>query len=144
MKDKKIITAAALAALSAGALVATGPQPAQARGRQSDAAAAAAAPAPAERVLTSLLVALKNDDYKAFVADGEAPFKAVLTKPMLAEVSAQAAPRLKRGYQVTYLGALNQKGYQVYLWKLIYADGGDDSLVSLSLRAGKIGGFFIN
>ena len=141
MKDKKTITAAALAALSAGALVAAGPQPAQARGRQSD---VAAAPAPAERVLTSLLVALKNDDYKAFVADGEAPFKAVLTKPMLAEVSAQAAPRLKRGYQVAYLGALNQKGYQVYLWKLIYADGGDDSLVSLSLRAGKIGGFFIN
>ena len=105
---------------------------------------APAAPPPVQHIFMAVLTALKNDDYAGFVADAEAPFKAALTKPMLAQVNAQLSPRLKGGYRTLYLGKLSQKGYQVYLWKLTYTDGGDDSLASLSLKAGKIGGFFIN
>ena len=126
---------AALAVLAVSVL----PRPVQAA-----TSAAAVAPAPAERVFTSLLAAIKTDDYAAFVADGEPALKAALTKPMLDEVNAQFAPRMKQGYRTVYLGELNQKGYQVYLWKLSYTGGGDDSLASLSLKAGKVGGFFIN
>ena len=139
---KTITKAVALAALTLGAVcMASLSSPAQAAARP---AAPAEAPAPAQHVLTSLLAAIKADDYAAFTADAEAVFKNALTKPMLDQVSAAETPRLKKGYRAAYLGELNQKGYRVYLWKLTYTDGGDDSLVSLSLKAGKVGGFFIN
>ena len=114
------------------------------RAARAAAAPPAVAAAPVEHIFASLLAAIKTDDYAAFVAEGEPAFKAALTKPMLTEVSAQLAPRLEKGYHVVYLGQLNQHGYLVYLWKLSYTDGGDDSLASLSLKAGKVGGFFIN
>ena len=127
------------AALALGVLVGTGP-----RSVQAAPAPSAVAAAPVERVFSSLLAAIKADDYAAFVAEGEPAFKAALTKPMLTQVSTQIAPRMEKGYHVVYLGQLNQHGYLVYLWKFSYTDGGDDSLASLSLKAGKVGGFFIN
>ena len=132
----KKVVAAALATLAVGVWAGARPRPAL--------AAPPTAPAPVERVFTSLLTAIRADDYAAFVADGEPVFKAALTRPMLDEVNAQFAPRIKQGYRAIYLGELNQKGYLVYLWKLSYTGGGDDSLASLSLKAGKVGGFFIN
>ncbi|MEH2102821.1 MAG: hypothetical protein V7K76_24360 [Nostoc sp.] len=42
------------------------------------------------------------------------------------------------------MGNLKQQGYQVYLWKLTFLDGGDDVLARLSLKDGKIGGFWLN
>ena len=137
---KRTLAAAALAAFVMIVLAGTSQRPVQA----APPASVAAAPAPVERVFTSLLAAIKADDYAAFVTDAQPAFKAALTKPMLDEVNAQFAPRIKQGYKVVYLGQLSQHGYQVYLWKLSYTGGGDDSLASLSLKAGKVGGFFIN
>jgi hypothetical protein len=50
---------------------------------------------------------------------------------------------MKKGYDATYLGELKQSGCKVYLWKLAYKDGRDDTLARLSLKDGKVAGFLL-
>ena len=95
------------------------------------------------RILKKLLGAVEVNDYDSFVTDGNAVFKAVLTKQMLESVSIQLSPRMKKGYDTTYLGQLKQQGGQVCLWKLVYKDGGDDTLVKLVLKDGRVAGFWL-
>lgn len=97
----------------------------------------------ARPVLDKLLEAVVANDYDGFVADGTAEVKAAMTKQMLEGVSAQMAPRMKKGYDATYLGELKQSGCKVYLWKLAYKDGGDDILAKLSIKEGKVAGFLL-
>jgi len=94
-------------------------------------------------VLDKLLKAVEANDYDSFVADGTAEVKAGLTKQMLEGVSVQMAPRMKQGYHAEFLGVLKQQGCQVYLWKLTYKDGGDDTLARLALKNGKVAGFLL-
>jgi hypothetical protein len=51
--------------------------------------------------------------------------------------------KLKAGYDLAYLGDLNQRGYQVTLWRIRFKSGGDDLLATLSMRDGKVGGYWI-
>lgn len=90
-----------------------------------------------------MLAALQTKSLKDFVAEGEPPFRANMTQWMLDSLSAQFAPRLKQGYTTTFLGQLNQQHYVVYLWKLEFKAGGDDLLVTMPVKAGKVGGFFL-
>ncbi len=93
-------------------------------------------------VADKLIKALVHDDYASFVADGDAAFKG-LTKEQFEGAVKQLSARLKSGYEVTWLGELKQKGFTVSLWKLTFKDGGDDLLGTLSLKDGKVGGFWI-
>ena len=102
-----------------------------------------AEPEGAAATVKKLLVAVQANDYDAFVAQGNATVKAGLTKQMLEGVSAQLAPRMEKGYDSLYLGALKQQGCDVYLWKLTYRDGGDDTLVKLVMKDGKVAGFWL-
>ena len=103
---------------------------------------AAEPPSGAQAASDKLLAAIASGDYAAFVADGDAAFKG-LKKEQFDAVAAQLGPRFKSGYEATYLGDLNQKGYQVTLWRLRFKAGGDDALATLSLKDGKIGGYWI-
>lgn len=98
---------------------------------------------PGRAILDKLLKAIEANDYDSFVADGADVFKAALTKQMFQGVSGQFSPRLKKGYTISYLGELKQQGCQVLLWKLSYNDGGDDTLVKLVLKDGKVVGFLL-
>jgi len=91
---------------------------------------------------TKLLNAITSDDYAAFVADGNAAFQG-LKKDQFEAVVSQIGFRLKEGYDLTYLGDLKQKGYQVTLWRIRFKSGGDDLLATLSMKDGKVGGFWI-
>jgi hypothetical protein len=91
---------------------------------------------------TKLLNATTSDDYAAFVADGNAAFQG-LKKDQFEAVVSQIGFRLKEGYDLTYLGDLKQKGYQVTLWRIRFKSGGDDLLATLSMKDGKVGGFWI-
>ena len=104
---------------------------------------AADAPSDAAAISAKLFAALENTDYAAFVAAGDAVFQQKLKPEQFAAVAAQLAPMLKAGHAVTYLGELQQKGFRVTLWKLSFRQGGDDLLVTLSLKDGKVGGFWI-
>jgi hypothetical protein len=89
-----------------------------------------------------IISALTTADYQLFVSDGNSAFQK-LTKEQFAAVAAQLAPRFKAGYEVAYLGDLKQHGFHVTLWKLSFKDGKDDALATLSVKDGKVGGFWI-
>lgn len=103
---------------------------------------AADAPAGAQTEAPKLVSAIASDDYAAFVADGSAAFQG-LKKDQFESVVAQIGSRLKGGYDLAYLGDLNQRGYQVTLWRIRFKSGGDDLLATLSMKDGKVGGFLI-
>ena len=104
-----------------------------------------AAPDPAtEAIFKRLMTAAIAADYDGFIAGCDATMKAAITKTKLEDVSRQIAPRLKQGYDAEYLGELKQSGFAVYLWKVSSKDSGDDYLVTLSIKDGKVGGFYLH
>jgi hypothetical protein len=103
----------------------------------------AQAPATPEALMKKVMTAVENNDYAAFVADGTPEFKAGLTPQMLEGVSQQIAGRMKQGYECLALGELKQQGFKTYLWKMVYKDGGDDSLVRMTMKDSLVAGFWI-
>ncbi len=100
--------------------------------------------APAVRDAFNLLMtSIQDDDYAGFLVAVDDNFKAALTKKMFDAVVAQLASRQKNGYEAIYLDHLKRGAYTTHLWKLAFRDGGDDILAEMSLKDGKIGGFFL-
>ena len=91
---------------------------------------------------TKLITAIVADDYASFVDDGNAAFRG-LRKDQFEAVVSQLSSKLKNGYDIAYLGDLNQQGYQVTLWRIRFKSGGDDLIATLSMKDGKVGGFWI-
>jgi hypothetical protein len=91
---------------------------------------------------TRLITALMKSDYEAFLANGEGSFVQIKREQFEA-ASAQIRPKLQAGHEVSYLGELQQKGFRVTLWRIRFKDGSDDALASLSMKADKVGGFWI-
>ena len=109
------------------------------------ASARAADPDPAAlAIFKSLMAATVSNDYDGFTAVCDDRMKAAITRANLEGVSGQIAPRAKEGYDSDYLGVLDQRGYKVYLWKLHFKTGGDDTLATLSVKDGKAGGFYLH
>jgi hypothetical protein len=90
-----------------------------------------------------MLKAVKDGVYGSFTSAGSPEFKTTYTQESFNIVKEASAPRLAQGYEATYLSSLNLKGYTVFLWKLTYSDGGDDSLVTVSVENGFVIGFLI-
>lgn len=97
---------------------------------------------PDQAQATKIMIAMENDDYDAFTTDGNAAFKTI-TKEQFDSVSEQLASRLRAGYTLTYFGDLKQRGYHVTARKVSFKDGGDDCLAEMSMKDGKVGGFWI-
>ena len=53
------------------------------------------------------------------------------------------ASKFDGGYQSEYLGALNQAGYTVHLWKVIPSHSESERLVKMAVRENEIAGFWI-
>jgi len=103
---------------------------------------AAESPGASQSEATKLITAIVTDNYATFLSDGNAAFQA-LKKDQFEAVVTQIGSKLKAGYDLIYLGDLNQRGYQVTLWRIRFKSGGDDLLATLSMKDGKVGGFWI-
>ena len=99
---------------------------------------------PTQATFKALMTATVSNDYDGFVAVCDDRMKAAMTKAMMEGVSKQIAPLAKAGYDADYLGALNQRGYAVHLWRLRFKGGSDDILATLSIKDGKAGGFYLH
>lgn len=99
-------------------------------------------PAASQTEATKLVSAIASDDYAAFLSDGNVAFQG-LKKSQFEAVVSLLSSKLKAGYDLSYLGDLNQQGYQVTLWRVRFKSGGDDLLATLSMKDGKVGGFWI-
>lgn len=101
------------------------------------------APAVAQDTFETMMGAIEDNNRAAFVALGEAPFKAAMTPPVFQALVDQLGGRLKAGHEFRYLGAVNKAGYVVSVWRVRFSDGGDDLLGEVSEKSAKVGGFFL-
>ena len=92
--------------------------------------------------VNTLLTAIATNNYDALIANAAPALKSRITKETFTQVSTQLSPRLKKGYKLQYLGSLKQQGVEVFLWKIIYQDGGDDMLARLVIQESKVAGFW--
>jgi len=105
---------------------------------------AAAEPLPAvQKTFQKLLGAIQAANREAFVAEATEAVKQAVTQQVLDDLNKGVGARLKKGYKAGYLCALNQRGLHVYLWKLTFTDQGDDVVVRIALKDGKVDGFFL-
>jgi hypothetical protein len=93
--------------------------------------------------LQTILSAIKTGNYEQFLTVGDDNYKTGISKEMFDAVSGQLAPRLTLGYNITYFGNLKQMKYQIYLWKLSFADGGDEFVARMAINGDKVGGILI-
>lgn len=100
------------------------------------------APAGSQEEATKLVSAIVSNNYASFLGDGNAAFQG-LKKDQFEAVVSQLGAKLKTGYDLSYLGDLNQKDYQVTLWRIRFKTGDDDLLATLSMKDGKVCGFWI-
>jgi hypothetical protein len=108
------------------------------------AAAAAATEDPPEGMVKKMLEATKNRSYDDFLTDADDTVRAKLTLQQFEAVANMVGPRLKQGYKLSYLTKLRKGPYATYLWKVEFADGKDEALVTMSIKNGKVAGIFIN
>ena len=98
----------------------------------------------------TLLQAAIDGDYKGFRSEcfkeGDADMKLALAqagaKEAFQRASETVAPLCREGYELQFLTSMRQAGSDIYLWKLIPAEGQNQFLVRLALKNGKISGFF--
>ena len=100
--------------------------------------------ADASSLLAELLQAIQGNTYDAFVAKGSAVFKAAVQPAMFRRLSTNLGARLATGFQPTSLGSLRRPGGTLWLFRLEFADGGDDALVSMFTDGWQVAGFFID
>jgi outer membrane lipoprotein-sorting protein len=98
----------------------------------------------ADQIFQRMLAAQKAHDYAAFVADADDNLKAALSQTQFDAAANLLSKRFEGGYEVTFLGELNQKGYQVFLYRLRMKDGGDDLLGTMSIKYDKVGGILFH
>jgi hypothetical protein len=96
-----------------------------------------------QRSFDTLLAATTADDYDQFIAVLGGPGRSRITPAAFHSLSQSLAPRLQRGCTATYLGQLRQNGVQVSLWRLAFADGGDEILARMSLSQNQVNGFLV-
>jgi len=86
--------------------------------------------------------AFKNACFKE--GDGQMKLFAAqpATKEMFRRASETIAPACRQGYELEYLTSMKQQGSEVFLWKLVPRAGEDQFLVRLTLKDGKVSGFF--
>jgi hypothetical protein len=96
-----------------------------------------------QRCFDTLLAATTADDYDRFISVGDDMFRSLLTPAAFHSLSQNLAPRMQRGCASTYLGQLRKKDAQVSLWRLAFADGGDEFLARMSMSQDRVRGFVI-
>lgn len=99
--------------------------------------------APPEAVCRRMLEATKSKSYEDFVAEGDDNLRAALTRQMFDGVSGMVGPKLRKGYQISYLGQLRQDGADVFLWRLDFTGEKDQALVKMAMKDGKVAGIFL-
>jgi len=95
-----------------------------------------------EGIVNALLTAIATTNYDALLANAAPALKSRITKETFTQVTTQLSPRLKKGYNLQYLGSLKQQGVEVFLWKITYKDGGDEMLARLVIQENKVAGFW--
>ncbi|HEX7599719.1 MAG TPA: hypothetical protein VF518_15990, partial [Polyangia bacterium] len=98
----------------------------------------------AEPLVAELLLAVQNNDYDAFVAKGGASFKAGVRPAGFHGLSEWMGERLAHGHQPSLLGSVRRTETVDWFFKVEFADGADDALVSLAMDGWQVAGLLID
>lgn len=96
----------------------------------------------ARDLFNKMLAAQDTKDYDAFVSHGDTQMRAALSRTQF-EASSDVLKANQAGgtREITYLGELNQKGYEVYLFRVRFKTG--DMLASMTLnKQGEVAGIW--
>lgn len=102
------------------------------------------APKGEQAILDTLLDAVKTEDLVKFESVCDEAMKEAMTAEVLKGVSGQLSGWMKEGYETKFMGVLSKGEVKVLYWKVNFKkDGVDDVLAELSIRGGKVAGFFV-
>lgn len=105
---------------------------------------ATSTPEDLQKLFIEKINGFKNRDYKAFLANSDEALTSAATEVAFGEACDQWNPRLSSGFEASYMGTLKKDDYKVSYWKVVCKNEGDDLTVIMSVKDGKVGGFFIN
>lgn len=94
-------------------------------------------------IVKQMVAAIAANDHDAFVEHGDSALKSPANNEILKTVVPHLLAPLRKGYEISYLGPMKVQGYDVSLWKITYKVGGDDTLVTLCMKDGKVGCFWL-
>jgi len=101
------------------------------------------APADIDVAFRQMLHATIHNNYDQFLIGADPAIKATLKPADLMETSLKLRPRADKGYRVEYLGYYKVAGHTTHLFKVVFDDGGDDVLATISQKEGRISGFYL-
>lgn len=87
--------------------------------------------------------ALMSSDYQQFTDQATPEFKKALAESRFNMLTKTYGKKLTGGYQVEYQGVTEQKGYDVYSWKISYFQGGASNQYRMVLEGETLAGFWI-
>jgi hypothetical protein len=97
---------------------------------------------PPKEVANKIISSLEKGDYDMFVADADNSWKQRAPKGAFGGIANMMAPKLKGGYDLSYLGELKGPGGSTRtLWKLSLKATSEDMLVAVDLKDGKVNYF---
>jgi hypothetical protein len=97
-----------------------------------------------EAKMAALLAAIRKSDYAALAANPDW-VQNTGTKVQFDSAESAIGTRLRKPYRLTPLGEIKKDGgQQVSLWRIRFADGGNEALVMLLTKGDKVTGFSVN
>jgi hypothetical protein len=96
-----------------------------------------------QKKFDNLINAIKAKDRDAFLASSTDAVNKGTTQQVMDRLHGLIGARLAKGFESTYLCRLKQQGHEVHLWKVSFKDEGDDVVIRIVLKDGKLAGFFL-
>lgn len=95
----------------------------------------------AEKLLKVQLEAIKNGDHQKFLQPCNKAFKEMADEWYFDTLKSQRAYKLKKGYNLKYLGVIKRVGAKEHLWKVLITDDKYEYLARITITYGMVAGF---
>jgi len=100
--------------------------------------------APPTQTLEGMLLAVQQGAREKFLENSTPEMKETVDAEMFKKIMATYGVFLKLQHSLNYLGDMKKKGCTVYLYRMSFDQGRDDSLVTFSMRGQLVAGIYIN
>ena len=95
----------------------------------------------AEKILNLQLEAIVKGDHQKFIQPGNDAFKKMVDEWTFDSLKSQRVYKLKKGYQLEYLGVIKRLGAKEHIWKVLLAGDKYEYLARITITYGMVAGF---
>ena len=97
---------------------------------------------PPKEIAGKIFTSLEKQDYDMFVGDADASWKQRAPKGSFGGIAGMMSAKMKGGYDFAYLGEYKSPaGGTRTLWKLVFKANGEEMLVAIDIKDGKVSYF---